>query len=401
MGNGPISKGVKILMNEELSEKIVNTFAKNFINQFKQSSELFERNIGIDKDLYLPKVFNEDHIAVNSYYSTDREHLMLIFRKSNKNTFNYNTTVGNIFDVFDFYGVWKRNNCSAIKIEDSRNINLKSVVVKGARPVDLYGEIELIAEDFEFTVPFPNNTSVKLEYVMVFSKNVFLELVNVQRELANQIVISYSDFFEKTGEKLDSTSNKRESYLDELKQLKNKMYDYFFSGQYKETEIDQFIFEHPEILKFAFDLINYKSQITLKDIHGQYGQDLKPDLLGFDSIKKTWYIVDYKLPHKKIIRAAGSNRASFTADITQLRAQLQKYRDYFSDYTQRNYVNEKYKIDVKQHPPTIGIIGILKAEEIEDFNHERFEQPGWFQVLSYNELYEKVCEYIDRTSKIN
>lgn len=388
-------------MNEKVSKKMIENFSKNFIKQFKESAKLLRKSTNPNISLSLPEVFMEESIEVNTYYSIDREHLMLVFRKSNRDVFTYNTTEGNVFDVFDFYGVWKRSNSAAFRIENSRNINLKTVKVIGARPIDLYGEVELIAEDFEFSIPFPNKTSVKLEYVMVFSKNVFLEYVVHQRELANQIVLSYSDFFERTGEKLDLRSSKRELYLDELKELKSNMYDYFFSGKYRETEIDQFIVEHPEILKFAFDLINLKSQPTLKDIHGQYGQDLKPDLLGFDSIKKTWYIIDYKLPEKKLIRGAGTTRSSFTADITQLKAQLKNYRDYFSDYNQRKYVKENYEIDVKKNPPTIGIIGIIKDEERDDFNNERFEQPGWFQLLSYNELYEKVSEYIDRTSKIN
>ena len=130
------------------------------------------------------------------------------------------------------------------------------------------------------------------------------------------------------------------------------------------------------------------------------GLDLKPDLIGFNSIVESWFIVDYKLPWKKVIRGSGTVRASLTADITSLKAQLANYRDYFSDNQQRSYVNDKYELDVKKNPPTIGVIGTVKPEERDEFNRERFEHPGWFKIISYDELYKMVCEQIDVVTKI-
>ena len=138
----------------------------------------------------------------------------------------------------------------------------------------------------------------------------------------------------------------------------------------------------------------------MKDIHGEYKQDLRPDLSGFDLITESWVIVDFKLPWKNLIRGTGTVRASLTSDITILKKQLKIYRDYFSDKGQRDYVNTFYEIDVKKSPPTIGVIGTIKPNERHEFNEERLEHPRWFNLISYDELYKKVCEHIDVAIKI-
>lgn len=138
----------------------------------------------------------------------------------------------------------------------------------------------------------------------------------------------------------------------------------------------------------------------MKDIHNQFGQDLIPDAIGFDTIKETWTIVDYKLPWKRLIRGSGTIRASVTADITQLQKQLKSYREYFSDCSQREYVNNKYDIDVKRLPPTIGVIGTVDDKNRDEFNEERLDFPTWFKVISYDELFKAVNKNIDFALKL-
>lgn len=387
-------------MKDKITKELVEKFSKNFVEQLKKSAELIEKNSYIKRNHFLPEAFTGDSVSVNSFYSIDREHLMLVFMKSNKSEFNYSITKGNVFDVFDPLRIWNRSKSTGIRIENSSNIKIKSINVRGMRPIDLYGEVEIIAEDFIFNMPYPSNTDAKLEYVMIFSKQIFLSLIKKQHAFANQIVLSYSDFFENTGEKYNLNKDSSERYINYLNQLKISMSEYFFTTNYKETDIDNFIAGHPEILKYGLGLINYQSQVIMKDIHGDYGQDLKPDLIGFDSIIETWFIVDYKLPWKKVIRGSGTVRASLTSEITSLKKQLKVYRDYFNDSIQRKYVNDLYNLDVKKYPPTIGIIGTVKLEERAEFNEERFDHPGWFKIVSYDELYKKVCEFIDTTTKI-
>lgn len=387
-------------MNNEITEELVETFSKNFIEQFKRSAELIEGNSHIERNHFLPEAFTGDGVSVTSFYSVDREHLMLLFMKNKKNTFNHSFTTGNVFDVFDPWKIWSRSESAGFRIEGASSFKIKSVNFIGMRPIDLYGDIEMIVEDFKFNMPYPRNTDAKLEYVMIFSKKVFFDLVKKQRTFANQVVLSYVDYFENTGEKFNSNQEGSEKYIDYLNQLKISMAEYFFTNDYKETDIDDFIASHPEIIKYGLGLIKYKSQVIMKDIHGEYGQDLKPDLIGFNSIVESWFIVDYKLPWKKVIRGSGTVRASLTADITSLKAQLANYRDYFSDNQQRSYVNDKYELDVKKSPPTIGVIGTVKPEERDEFNRERFEHPGWFKIISYDELYKMVCEQIDVVTKI-
>ncbi len=395
-----MEKNVGALMKEIITKELVETFSKNFIEQLQRSAELIESNSYTKRNDFLPDTFTGDSVSVNSFYSVDREHLMIVFMKNKENTFNYSLSTGNVFDVFDPWRVWDRRKTTGIRIENSRNVKIKSVSFEGMRPIDIYGEIEIIAEDFIFSMPYPRNTHAKLEYVMIFSKKVFLDLIKKQRTFANQLVLSYSDYFENTGEKFNSNQDSSIKHINYLKQLKISMAEYFFTNVYKETDIDDFIANHPEILKYGLGLIKYQSQIIMKDINGEYGQDLRPDLIGFDSIKESWFIVDYKLPWKKVVRGSGTVRASLTSEITVLKKQLKVYRDYFSDNSQRRYVNDFYKLDVKKYPPTIGVIGTVKTEERDEFNEERLEQPGWFKIISYDELYKKVCEYIDVATKI-
>lgn len=305
-----------------------------------------------------------------------------------------------LVEAFSKNFVEQLKKSAAFRIENARGVKIKSANVIGMRPIDLYGKIEMIVDDFMFTMPYPRNTNAKLEYVMIFSKEIFLDVIKKQHTFANQLVLSYSDYFENTGEKYNSNQYNSERYRNYLKQLRMDMSEYFFSNDYKETDIDDFIADHPDILKYGLGLIKYKSQVIMKDIHGEYGQDLKPDLIGFDSITESWFIVDYKLPWKKLIRGSGTVRASVTSDITVLKKQLKVYRDYFSDKHQREYVNDHYELDVKKYPPTIGVIGTVKPKEREEFNEERLEYPGWFKIISYDELYKKVCEYIDVATKI-
>lgn len=388
-------------MENEITANLVEKFSENYIKQLKKSASIFGKSNNVKTNMFLPKAFIGESVSVNAFYSTDREHLMLVFLNSDKYKFNFSITSGNVFDIFDPYKIWNKNKATAIRIDNSRNININSVNVIGMRPLDLYGEIELIAENFTFSMPYPNNTTVKLDYVMVFSKQIFLDLTKDQFNFANQIALSYSDYFDLTGEKLNLNKERTEEYKEYLNEIKNSMAEYFFNTQYKETEIDEFIAKHPEILKYGLGIINYISQIELKDIHGDYKQNLKPDLVGFDSVKETWVIVDYKLPNKKLVRGQQTVRAALTADITVLKKQLKVYRDYFSDSMQRNYVNNLYEININKYPFTIGVIGTVTAEERDDFNEERAEHPNWFSIVSYDELYKKVCQFIDTVLKIN
>lgn len=381
-----------------MSKKIVEMFTKNFVEQLRKTDELLGRRTSLENNNYLPDAFSGKGITINSIYSTDKEHLMIIFSKSGNDKFNYYETNGSIFNVFDPLRVW--GNGSAIMVENSRGIQLKSVGIKGMKPFELVGQVEMVAEDFTFFAPFPANKDLKIDYMMIFSKEIFFDILQKQEAFANRLVKSYSDFYEKTGEKFNTDISKTKEYILYLNELKENMKKYFFSGMYKETEIDDFIANHPEILQYGLELFDYKSQVVMEDIHGENKQDLKPDLIGYNTIKETWVIVEYKLPEKKIIRGSGKVRASVTADITVLKSQLKSYRDYFSDTLQKNHVNNLYKIDVKKHPPTIGIIGIVKPNERDEFNEERQEQPGWFELMSYDELYKRVSEYIRVVSMI-
>jgi hypothetical protein len=385
----------------EITPDAIESFSKGFIEQIKKSNKIFESMSSFNKEDYLPNAFSGDSVLINSIYSTDREHILIVFNRSNEYKFVFNNITGNVFDFYDPFKKWGKG--SGFRIENCLGIKMKSNIVIGQRPMDLYGEIELYSEDFRISVysTLFGHLLVPLDFVMVFSKEIFMNKFQEQERFANNLVLNYADYFIRTGEKYNSTSKKAQNYIKELQSLKVKMEDYFFRNKYRETKIDNFIGNNPLIVKCGLGLINYISPMTLKDVHGEYKQDLKPDLVGYDPIQGHWTIVDYKLPWKNLIRGAGTVRASVTSDITQLHSQIKTYRDYFLDHNQREWVNRKYKIDIKKYPPTIGVIGTVSEDERDDFNALRHEYPGWFKIISYDELYKRVCEYIDFVNNVD
>lgn len=382
-----------------ISKDIIEEFTKSFLYQFQNTSGFYNQFVKSTEEVYLPNAFKGKQASIVSFYSTDRKHIMIVFNRSDHFKFNYKEVSGNVLDVYDFYNLWGES--SMFLIEGSTNVSIIGGNFIGARPIDVKGDSEMILEDFSFNIPYPRNTNVTLDYTMIFSVDGFWEIYNKLQQFSNQLALTYIDFYEKSDSKFSAEKDDAYDYKVYLERLKIEMENYFFTKDYKETEIDDFFKQNPDILKYGLGLVDIKSQVFLEDIHGDIGQDLKPDLIGYDSIKKVWLIVDYKLPWKKLIRGVNTVRASVTSDITQLKAQLRSYREYFSDKKQREFVNSKYSLQMKKLPPTIGVIGIIKEEERDVFNEERLDNPGWFSVISYDELYSKVCDYIDLVNRIN
>ncbi|WP_262302790.1 DUF4263 domain-containing protein [Neobacillus niacini] len=381
----------------KIDKETVEQFAKIFIEQIKLSDSAF-KEFNLLKANYLPNAFSGKSAIVNGFYSSDREHILIVFFKSDEYRYKHWEIVGNVFDAFDVLRLWRPG--AGIRVENS-NMSMRSHFITGGRPIDLYGTTEMIIEDLKMVIPYPQNLVINLDFVLVFSKDIFLEKFNRLQEYASKIALNYIDFFQTTGKKYQPGSKDSTHRNKELHELKLKMEDHFFNSRYRETKIDNFIGENPVILKYGLGLINGISPMVLKDIHGQYNQDLKPDLVGYNSVENQWEIVDYKLPLKKLMRGTGTVRASVTSDVTQLHSQLKTYREYFLDHSQREHVNTTYNIDIKRHPPAIGVIGTVSEDERDDFNEMRQEYPAWFKVMSYDELYKKVCEYIEVVSKID
>lgn len=163
-------------MKNIIDRSSVEKFSRQFIKQLKNSANLLANYSGTNLDEFLPKAFTNENVSINTFYSTDREHIMLVFLNSSKYSFNFALTSGNIIDVFDVFGRWKKYPGAAFGIENSRNINIKGLQVSGMRPFDLLGQIELFAENLTFGLPYPRKVNVTLDYVMIFSKDVFIEL---------------------------------------------------------------------------------------------------------------------------------------------------------------------------------------------------------------------------------
>lgn len=389
-------------MERDITKELIENYSNVFLEQFKDSSKFIEKYGGsegeVEKDNYLPEAFTGKNVSVTSFYSTDREHVFITFAKSDHYKFSYGEMEGNVFNVYDFKNRWQKN--SMIVIKDSINVRLSNSILEG-NPVDVYGDVEMIIDSLSIRVPYPTGLVVKIEYALVFSKKVFLEKIKKAKNLANDLVLTYMNFYNSNHMKLVSGSKEARDYIKNLDHLKLQMNDYFFSNNYTEPQIDKFIEKNPLIIEWGLGISKFHSQMELRDIHNRYKQNLKPDLIGFDPIEKTWKVVDYKLPGKRVVSGNGTVRASLTSSVHKLQAQLKRYREYFMDEIQRKDVNERYSINIGRFLPAIGVLGTVSEVEREDFTEMRQEIIGWMTLVSYDEIFNRVCSQIDLAKKIS
>ena len=135
-------------------------------------------------------------------------------------------------------------------------------------------------------------------------------------------------------------------------------------------------------------------QVILKNILGKYEHDLKPDLIAYDTLNKKWVIVDYKKAKRTIIKNLDRVRSGLRAEVYDLQNQLRDYVEYFDERDHRNYISEKYNLNIN-YPDSLGIIGNVAVEEQETFNKVIKDLPRWFNVMPYNYLYDSFCNYVN------
>jgi len=144
--------------------------------------------------------------------------------------------------------------------------------------------------------------------------------------------------------------------LTKFSQL-NRFVELISSNKTKEVEITKFL-ELPEnqfILKMAF---------FGKEVHSErecqwQSEERKPIRPDFFVVDPNNYanIVEFKLPELKGSPTVGSiNRETFNAQIHSYIAQTGVYEEYFEDPNNREYVKEKYGINVR-YPKRILVIG--------------------------------------------
>lgn len=380
--------------------KIANKFIQSFHQQFtKELTKL--QNYKIDPKSFMPKILTEEY-GIEVICSIRKGHFMIIFNDYNVGRISHKFVTEDVLDAFDITRRWStKNDQVAFRIENGREIKIKNVSFDGIKPFALIGNnIEMYIDNMDFSLPIGVKKNIK--YAMIFSFPVLVNYILNIDEYTSNFIFAYWSYYDKYKEKLDSTSNKYEEYISELEKIKQKMNYYFYDEQVLEKDIENFINENSIIISQILGLDKSILQAELKDVIGKFGQTLKPDLMGFDSIRDNWTIVDYKLGRgANLVQSPGGVRVKFYDSVAKLEAQLRIYRKYFNEEDHRRYFNKKYKTKIHEFPETIGIIGYVDNESRKDFNELLDEKQRWFNLIPYNDLQTRFEKFISTIKSIN
>jgi hypothetical protein len=340
--------------NINITSNMVNYFCENLMKEFKDLTKIL-KDIGVDTRKAIPEPFNNQFIKVYAYFSVDRNQYFIIFNKAKaKDEFAFMAVSGNPLPIpiFDFS-------------EDSRESTMQSLTLES------------------------QNQSIPIDYSFVFSHDGFVDRLNNPRILATEMIRSNIDFhnFRKNEERLKQ--------LEYLRYLLEKMESLFFNEHTPELVIDKFLEDNPLILEKGLNLVKPNHQIVLKNILEKYEHDLKPDLIAYDLLNKSWVIVDYKKAKRNIIKNLNKVRTGLKSEVHDLRNQLLDYKEYFEEKEHRDYVYRKYKLEV-QYPTAIGVIGNVFPEEQVAFSRLTHNEPKWFSIIPYNYLYDNFCRYVEQ-----
>ncbi|TCN02826.1 uncharacterized protein DUF4263 [Bacillus sp. BK006] len=371
-------------MNTEINRTVVEKFIKEFIKEISEYQKLFG-DLGLNIRDYVPEIFANPNLGVNTIYSKSKKQLLIVFNKREKFHFLYNEVSGQVMDFYDRHGLWPKNQ-TGFNIQDSY-VNIKNSRINGMRPFTLRGnDYEMSLEGLTFDAP--GFGEIHFDYAFIFSHDNFIKISNDTRLFLTKIMSVIKEY---KNQKTDSPV----LYKKYLESLKMKMEDIFFDESIPELEIDKFIEMNPVILELGLQLTRPISQVKLKNILNKYPHDLRPDLIAFDNRVRNWTIVDYKKAKKSLVKNVGAVRTGFRAEVYSLKDQLRDYVRYFEENDHREEFKKDYKVEIKK-PRAIGIIGNVNAneqEEFEDLIMEEFNQK--YNIIPYNYLYNNFCESVD------
>lgn len=345
----------------------------------------------------MPSIFNLDNITVNTYYSENRRHIMILFEEYKNNDFNLTITENNIFDVLDETGTWSKSNSAFIRFEDSSGF-IESCWFSGAKPFEIVGKkTKCTISNLNFDLP--NGEKKSIDFGYIFSYSIFKEILGDIDNYVENTIYSFWDYYrENNKEKLNSSKGKKK-YETHIKNLLEKMKNLFFDDQAEEKEIDDFITNNPIILERCLDIKpdSLLPQPNLKNwIQDNFEQDMKPDLIC-QNIHEDWIIIDYKRA-KRIIKKPKTARADVIAEVHELHTQIKNYREYFNEEKHRDSFFNKTGYNIPPKPKGMGIIGNVSSEERRTFLDSIEHYPQWIDIIPYNDLYKKFENYYKELS---
>lgn len=147
------------------------------------------------------------------------------------------------------------------------------------------------------------------------------------------------------------------SELMELEDLIN-------NTQAREEDIQYFFEKHPQF----FRRWDYRDIFPHVFLTREDTGPLIPDFLLVDPEAQRATIVDLKLPQAKLIRRQ-KNRDRFSAAVTEARAQLLEYRDWFEERGNRKRVKELLGMEV--YRPNLGVVIGSSSEFRDAFDRQK------------------------------
>lgn len=338
-------------------------FVKRLIKSFYSLSKEYEK-IGINLKEILPVPFNNlenMYVRVNYYKTTGR--IEFSFRED-KGYFSYTFIEGDEYRAHLFE-----------KDDDGRGV------------IYNHGEPRFDKKTNNYTIQI-------VAFGMNFSFESFVYRLNNTDELALEVIKTY------VGSHLYYLEGGNENYLLYLRAIANDFLHLIMDRNTPELVIDNFLEKNSVILKEGLGLEKLVHQVILKNVIDEFPHDLKPDAIGYNIREKRWEIVDYKKTNKNILKNVDRTRTGLTSHVHTLRDQLKDYYTYFEEKTHRDFVKNKYAVDIR-YPGTVGIIGVLEKNLENDFNRLLEDEPRWFKVVPYNYLYDNFVEYIKTVESIS
>lgn len=215
-------------------------------------------------------------------------------------------------------------------------------------------------EDFQYIIGFANNTiyfrvtSILGDYIQLGHNDKLVP----QRALLTHFTDCFGAY----------TTDE----ISELEQLIN-------TSSATEQQFQEFFDTHPHFFR-KWDYREVYSQVVLK------GEDelLIPDFILTDRDLQKAAVLDLKLPRPRLIRRQ-KNRNRFAAAVTEARAQLHTYRDWFRSKSNRRQLCKTVGMEVYE-PHLIVVIG-RSSEFMDEFDRQRLAaSTPEIEIVTYDDI---------------
>lgn len=147
-----------------------------------------------------------------------------------------------------------------------------------------------------------------------------------------------------------------------------------------EADLQMFFERHPQL----FRQWDYRDVYPHVYLTREEAGPLVPDFVLVDPDLQRSMIIDLKLPRTKIVRRQ-ANRDRFSAAVTEARAQLLEYRDWFEQPTNREML--KTRLGVEIYRPRLGVVIGSSSEFRTAFERQKFAATlSDIDVVTYDDI---------------